>query len=150
MHIDAIVTYAVDNQIHFYCAHQWEQVTSRNCQEIGRMLLDENVRSVKHRYPDDTDDTLPGRCGETASGYTFKRFDVDLMPVEIIKLCHCLAYQCCEPDDWDETPSASLLKAIESKATSKLPGYESAPWGMNEFYKSKLRNVNMRRLTALV
>ena len=119
-HIDALVTYAVDRKVSFYFAHVRTEITAHNAEEIGRVLINENVRSVNHRYRENK-----------SMAYRFKRFNTPLTAVEAIKACHCLDYQSCETDDWESTKAFSVLRAIEASAMRSLPGYEKAPWGID-------------------
>jgi hypothetical protein len=45
----------------WYYNEKQRQLISDNADEIGQMLLDENVASVAYRYPDDSLSQLPGR-----------------------------------------------------------------------------------------
>jgi hypothetical protein len=149
IHIDALVTWAAEHGVSFRHNDEWHRVDHLNGQEIGAMLLRENERSVRDRYPDCGDD-LPGRTDETVAGYRFQLFPCVLTSVEVIKLCRCLAYQSCETDDWEQTPSFALLQAIEHHAVNGLPGYEAAPWGISEESLGKLKHGNTRRLSMLL
>lgn len=123
IHVNAIVSYAIDANASFYFANQRTDIGLSNAQEIGAILFQENCRSVNHRYR------------ETDSGdgpaYIFKRFKIPLTPVEAIKLCHCLAYQSNETDDWEETKACRILHEIQEAATRKLPDYDKAPWAID-------------------
>jgi hypothetical protein len=120
-HIDALVTYAVANQISYTSSVGRTTISLLNADEIGQKLLDENVRSVNYRY----------RETDAAERYTFKHV-MPLPAVNIIKACHCLDYQSCETPDWQETEAFAILQAIKEAATYKLPGYDAAPWGIRE------------------
>lgn len=126
-HVNALVTYAVDRKVSFYFANAHTDITARNAAEIGRMLMDENVRSVATRYRGG----ITGDEKNAGADYRFERFNTPLTPVEVIKACHCLSYQCCETDDWEETKAYRILDAIQDAATQALPGYEKAPWGID-------------------
>jgi len=91
------------------------------------LLMAQNVRSVAHRYPDDVEDRFE-------APFTLADFRnlPGLNPIEVVKACHCLAYQSCETDDWNETPAKALLDRIESCAVHSLPGYDEARWELSE------------------
>jgi hypothetical protein len=126
-HINALVTFAIDARVSFYFANERTEITARNAAEIGRALMDENVRSVATRYRSGIT-----REEQTAGNdYLFKRFNTPLTPVEAIKACHNLSYQSCETDDWEATKAHRILDAIQDKAVTQLPGYEKAPWGID-------------------
>lgn len=88
--------------------------------ELGQVLLSENVRSVNSRY-NETDET-------PAYEHRPVRFDA-IDAVMVLKSVQCLNYQSCETDDWQSTSAFKVLKAIESGAIAHLRGYSDAPWG---------------------
>ena len=90
---------------------------------VARILRAENIRSLRARYPSD----YMKLVGDAP--YTFRPVRENYTPVEVIKACHCLSYQSCEADDYDQTHAKRLLDQIERAAISHVPGYESAEWG---------------------
>lgn len=107
----------------------------------GQLLLDQNVRSVTARYPDETPDTLPGpadlaRVHEYEYRHPLERA-CDLatgLPKEawVIRACDCWRYQSCETADHEETAAWAVVDAIREDAINSLvdkvaPG---APWGI--------------------
>ena len=125
-HLNALLTYAVDRRISYWNPRSKERtdITSRNVEEVGRILLDENVRSVDHRYGGriDADEKDAG------ARYTFQRWTARLSPVQVLKAVACLDYQSCETNDWDNTLAYRICQAIKDRAISDLPGYEAAQW----------------------
>lgn len=99
---------------------------------IANILRDENIRSVHYRYPKLEPDELPGDIGDGFRKITAARLvnTRAYPPIEVIKACHCLAYQSCETEDWESTPAFRLLNLIEGAAVRQLPGYDDAPWGI--------------------
>lgn len=95
-------------------------------------LFQENIRSVRARYPDDKRDSLPGPCilplHIVVKSSHFNDCRWVLEPVAILKMCDGLEYQSCETEDWKETVAYRLLQAIRRAAIRALPGYEAAPW----------------------
>ena len=91
------------------------------------LLLAENVRSVRSRYADDDGDYEEINIG---TNEVFR--STALNPVTILKLCNCLSYQSCESEDWETTNAYKLLQQIKDAAIRILPGYEEAPWGIDE------------------
>jgi len=88
--------------------------------EIGQKLLNENYRSVNHRY------------NESEPAPTFRlRIVRDCSPVELIKLIHCYNYQSCECPDWKETEAYAISAMLERRAINKLPGYDEAAWSFD-------------------
>ncbi len=96
------------------------------------ILYAENIRSVLHRYPDDTFDTAPGLIEKpehiAVSPAAFRMNKYRLPPLSILKMCDCLEYQSCENEDYRTTPAYALLTAIRKAAIHALPGYDGAPW----------------------
>ena len=93
----------------------------------ANLLFNENVRSVKHRYPES--DSLPGPIdlpGKIIMPLIRPISDAD--PIQILKTLDSLEYQSCETEDWEETPACMLVNAIRKAAVHDLPGYEEAEW----------------------
>ena len=119
-HISAVAGYAVAKQV-------WLGTGSAKPTDFGRIyktLAEANVRSVCHRYADDTAENYADvlrapRCGS-----------VNHSAIEIIKLCDCLEYQSSEGDGWRESDAYRLLGNIRTAAINALPGYEEAKWAI--------------------
>lgn len=93
-------------------------------QEIGQILLDENVRSVNFRYDERTKN----------EPYTFLPVDLAMIPdwrVVAYKALRCWQYQACETDDFKSTTAYSIAEAAMGLlgVTDKHQAYEDAPWG---------------------
>ena len=119
-HIDALISYAIKTNVSFYFENGRTDITRNSANDIGQILLDENYRSVNHRYRGEEGD---------APRYKIKPHAV-LEPVVILKLINCLDYQSCETDDWKASKAYAVLDAIKDQAIRNLPGYEAAPWGI--------------------
>lgn len=100
----------------------------------ANVLYLENVRSVQHRYPEDTWETLPGPISKplhcTVSNEEFYRHSDKINAVELLKLCNCIEYQSCETDDYKSSIAWRVLEAIRDAAVRRLPGYEEAEWAI--------------------
>jgi len=97
----------------------------------GELLYQENIRSVRARYPDDTWDTLPGPTMKPIHIVISNHDMLELnhaQPLNILKACDSLEYQSCETTDYESTVAFMLLQAIRSAAIHSLPGYDDAPW----------------------
>lgn len=147
MHINAIVTYAADKRISY-----WEkktgnrvEVTAFNAEEVGRILMAENVRSVVARYGDGLEDTEVN----ADAAYQYRLFATPLTAVEIIKACNCLEYQSCETDDWEETLAWEILNRVKSHAAHDIPGYDAAPWGIDERTMKELKHAGQLDISKL-
>jgi len=123
-HIDALVSAMLDARMSYWDGHNRVYVTRANAEETGRILLSENVRSVLYRYG--------GRIGDderqAATSYRFAYAVRPRSPVQVIKAVHCLDYQSCETEDWENSIAWRICQAIMANVTSRLPGYEAAAW----------------------
>lgn len=130
-HIDRMVSTAL----------AWELISVEHATAIGRTLWVENLKSVAERYPDDKSGERSG-SGETdkeIKSYEFTAEVPPLTPVEMMKAIHCLDYQSCEHDGWPESVACKLLTEFIAEVlartgstidqSSRLPGYDEAPWG---------------------
>lgn len=101
--------------------------------DVGRMLLAENIASVAHRYADDTFDELPGPVRKTrVEDYRYRypgRFD----PVTLLKAIDCYAYQSCEHPRWAYSKANAFCCALRRRLIARLPGYDAAPWGIDGY-----------------
>lgn len=137
-HIDALLTFADNKRMLNDIGYHIDRNKQFTWTDIGRILLAENERSVCHRYPDTTPGDCPGTIGEEAISYRFKtwqpafRMQFTQLCVTVIKACDCFDYQACETDDYAESISHRIIEAIRAKAVRCLPGYDNAPWGIND------------------
>lgn len=103
---------------------------SISANDLGAILLAENVRSVRARYPNDAPDELPGPCDQRrVFAYRFRPITANLNPAWVIKAADCLNYQSCETDDWQETLGYAIMQAIREDAIRTLT--DDAPWGIS-------------------
>lgn len=101
-------------------------------QALGEALRALNVLALKQRYPDDTDDSRPGKTGElTVQSYEYKS-EHHISDVQGYKSLECLLYQCSEGN----APNMPLFKALvqvgdqmAAGIVSRLDAYETANWG---------------------
>lgn len=127
-HINTLVSWATgrhgNDAVRYYWGNRSRDVRHEGAKRIASVLYSQNVRSVNFLYDDKEDPNT----------FVFKHvpFVLDLAPVQIIKACHCLAYQSCETSDWQETEAYAILKAIESAAVHSLPGYDDADWELRQ------------------
>ena len=123
-HINAIVRWACRNYVKSYHGNPtrtWA-IAGRE-QETVELLYKENVKSVNYRYHD---------WGAEPDKIVYNPFATDLTPVQVIKACHCLGYQSCEHDGWEDSDAKAILDDIEAAAVRALPGYEDAEWEIPE------------------
>jgi hypothetical protein len=110
--------------------------------EAGQLLMDENERSVNHRY--DYRD-------KPARRYSYTPIDLDRaavgMPVAVLVLgsVRCLRYQSCETADYATTRAAVFLDRIEAEACRKLISTHEAPWGFTrDWMNTKIAEVKAK------
>ena len=111
---------------------EWDHVALASA--YADILYQENVRSVRSRYPNDKWDELPGphikplHCvvypADLLSQQKLPKFSI----VQLLKFANCLEYQSCESDDYKQTKAYKLLVAIREELVRDLPGYEEAHW----------------------
>lgn len=92
--------------------------------DVATILRDENIRSVRARYPDAN---LADECG--VESYRYRPVTDRIDPIVVLKSIACLDYQSCETDDWPTTRAYRLLETIKDRAIWRLPGMDAAPWG---------------------
>ena len=104
---------------------------------IAHMLAAANAESVAYRY---REDVLPHDIDYMA---VRKAYHAERSALEVVKLCDCLAYQCCEIPGWDMGYAKAMLDLIRQKALGDagypgwsgeayrgLGGYMSADWSI--------------------
>jgi hypothetical protein len=119
-HIDSLVKYAVVNDTEVFIKGKgWLHFKDgNNADAFGRILWNENIKSVAYRYAD-----------EPFHKKEYKFEDCEILPaVQIIKACHCLEYQSCETKRYERTVAYKIVKAIEGTAINNVDGYEEALW----------------------
>lgn len=137
-HIDALLTFADNKRMKDQLGWHVSKVDQLDWTDIGRVLLAENERSVCQRYPDCVPGNLPGMIGEEAITYRFKtwqpafRMQHTQLCIWIIKACNCFDYQACETDDYSASIAHGIIEAIRGKAVRCLPGYDDAPWSIDD------------------
>jgi hypothetical protein len=134
-HIDALLTFAIERKVSYFVADTGATVEINliNASAIGAILLQENERSVRHRYSSTPADDLPGTDGERADNYVFRRFaelpsPQNLRCTWVLKGCDCFDYQACETDDYERTLACRIIDCIRLAAVDGLPNYDGAPW----------------------
>ena len=89
-------------------------------QEAVNHLHAANVRSVNARYKEDT--PLDGAVYDPAAPL--------LTPIDVIKACDGLAYQCDEWEGFEGSEAQALIRDIQRHAIQRLPGYDGAKWSI--------------------
>jgi hypothetical protein len=145
-HIDALVSAAMfaarDNggSFRWYDTNGGHEITyteTMKASEIGMMLWGENLASINSRYPDtiEYETACPGPCDFEGSisvaGYSFKRTP-RLAAVVILKQIACYEYQSCEHEGWKTSQAKAFCDSLTASMINSLPGYNDAPWGLDE------------------
>ena len=108
-----------------------EHVTYFSPSMLGQQLVDEVVRSVSWRYPDDRPDQgeLPGPLDAYYMGpYVYENPKYTLTPRQVFFAIDYFAYQACESDDWERTDAFQFCTSLRKAYCDKVPGPEG-PWG---------------------
>lgn len=106
--------------------------------ELFALLANENARSCRSCYPDNllpfVPEYDPARDGLRLFSLTTGGGGmVDVRKVAaILKACDCYTYQACEAIGHEETDVAGFVRSIAARAAHRLPGYDAAPWGIDE------------------
>jgi hypothetical protein len=133
-HIDALLSYGIQHQVRYVAPESGScvEIDLNNATEIGRILLDENERSVRHRYPGSHVDDLPGTIGQNSACYKFRRWPAPGDAMAMLKACDGYDYQACETDDYEQSLAATIIRAIRGFAIRRLPGFSESPgWHMH-------------------
>ena len=138
-HIDYLVHAACTLNINYTAVYfDRQRVDFTNADDIGRKLWATNVASVLYRYPDCSlhSGTMPGPADldhESLATYTlpaFSRLKFDI--VTALKAVDCYEYQSCETPEWSTLPAYQFSQQLRSALIGRLPGYEQAPWEIEE------------------
>lgn len=117
-HISALVRWACRDRVNVFYGNPSRRLDiAGNEQEICDILLAENIASFNYRYQEAVEESM-----------VYDAFATSLRPIDVIKACHCLAYQSCEHDGWETSTAKAIVTAIEGAASRALPGYDDAPW----------------------
>jgi hypothetical protein len=133
-HINAMLLAALSTRYDLSWEHdgQYRKLTSDMLNEVGQMLLDENVTSVRYRYEDNEDTTIANLPDKTNAEWLipFKYSPPSKGPttIEAIKLVNCYTYQSCEHPGWKTSEARTFCRALVANLICQLPGYDEAPW----------------------
>lgn len=124
----------------------WDPVslTHDNRNEVGQMLWAENLASIHARYPDTQEGGLyPGPVDfEATDVLTYMHEPVHgYEPVDVLSVLACYEYQSCEHKGWKTSEAHQFCDVLRKHAISKLPGYDHAPWGIDDVDYFRKRNL---------
>jgi len=109
------------------------QVDFHNLDELGKLLVKENLSSIHARYPDTIADPkhTPGPCDQYwLQPYTWTRPTRRLNAVEALKALACYEYQSCEHQEWESSAARQFCESLRHALIGCLPGYDEAEWGV--------------------
>lgn len=118
-HIDHMVAAAIKQNL----------IEPADADETGRMLWNENLKSLKARYPGDGDGERPGPVDfrdRHVTEYVFTSPGIDLTPGGVAKTVGCYSYQSCEHRGWEASEAFALCQKM---VPEKIPYDDSVPWG---------------------
>lgn len=118
-HISYLVEAGVRFKVWVNFGSGYDYLTSEKAQHIYEVLKRENIRSINHRYKTN---------GTKIRG--LRKYVTNIDPILVLKAISCYEYQSCEHQEWETSLAFSICRAIEKAAIRELPGYENAPWGL--------------------
>lgn len=124
-HIDALVSATLPkggHKLSYQHDGQWRYVEHGDADRIGQLLWDECHRSINFRYDEQT----------PTPAYRHRIPGARLDVVTLIKAAHCYRYQSCEHPEWETSEAAAITAALESWLVHEVPGYDAAPWGLDD------------------
>lgn len=128
-HLNAMLNGAVERDLPLHWRHEGKSKSVGNSQnELGQMLLDENIRSVQARYSRDYRSQLPGWRPEHDEPFQWDCCGYNPSPLELLKLVLCYEYQTCEHSAWPDSEAKAFCTALLRVTISRLPGYDEARW----------------------
>lgn len=136
-HIDLLVTAVVQANSTFSAyvkdpdtPNDYRRLDLSDPTTVGRMLLEENVKSVLHRYKDSADAAEQAEYAARIESYTYRRvvlwdetFDGVNADVAILKAIAGYEYQTCEHPEWESSDAWALMQALTHYTIGRLPGY---------------------------
>jgi len=95
--------------------------------DFGRMLWRENMASLAARYRDPINK-------ESLAAYAYMPSQTvrSLPTIALVKSIDCYEYQACEREAWQESQARAACEAIYASLVHMLPGYDAAPWGIED------------------
>jgi hypothetical protein len=144
-HVSALVAWAIRQGVTFDASPD----------AVAHMLASANRCAFSDRYAGRFDaELLPFGGLDRSAG-------AELLPVAIVKACDCLDYQASDWSRWDDSDAFGYMVAIRRAAVAladpagvatsgrALPGYDAAPWSLDEPEPVDLAAERDRRLAAL-
>jgi hypothetical protein len=107
-----------------YCGPEAGYV--RDPQQVAKLLMTENINSVRYRYPGSagTDEKMIEEAGQKTRNVSVPSW------VEALKLLACLEYQSCETPSFEQSAAAYAIRSLRNYLVTALPEYREAPWSI--------------------
>ena len=140
-HIDALVRVALegpkDGDKRCWTRPYFRNELLKNdlANELGHSLAKENLLSIHARYPDTIANpkNVPGPLDSYwLRPYQYLATIRHLTCAESLKAIDCYEYQACEHAAWQKSEAYAFCQMLRSHVISCLPGYEAAPWGIDQ------------------
>lgn len=108
-----------------------KRVEYENLNEVGQLLVTENLRSIQFRYPDTVSnpENAPGPSeAYWLEPYTYSDPRYRLTPIEGLKAIACYEYQSCEHPEWKDSNAKQFIDALRNSLIERVAGFDKAPW----------------------
>lgn len=136
-HVDVLLAYGLGNiqtvrWRHFPgpAALARPELSAVTVDAVGQLLVDENVLSVTHRYPNTV--ALPGPADAYWTvPYRYRAPGFVPSPAETLAALEGYEYQACEHPGWETSEAQAVCAALAARAVRDVPGYTEAPWEWN-------------------
>ena len=117
-HVSVLANYAFEQGVNYYWRNQYRKCADP--EEIGAILMKENIRSVNYRYQE-----------RNKISFEYDASVVGNMPdnAQILQAAFCLNYQSCERDDWPKSEAHAILLAIVYDASH---AFSKGAWGLEK------------------
>lgn len=115
-HIDVLVSWSIANHAPAFI----DGLTPRT---LAAELWVANATAYNARYGE--------VVGESYS-FTMRPEAHSIDPVQILKACDCLEYQCSDWPNYEGSVAERILRRIRDRAIACLPGYRAAAWTLEE------------------
>jgi hypothetical protein len=112
----------IANGLRYVLGDTYRELTYDNASLVGAILLAQNIRSVNHRYNEDDLEPI----------YEYRQPPGRPDPLITLKLICCLRCQSNETSDYEDTEAYRFTEALQDVAIGLLPGFDEAPWGVND------------------
>jgi hypothetical protein len=103
--------------------------------ELGELLVKENLSSIHCRYPDTitNPDATPGPCEQYwLKPYEYRDPQYRMTCLEALNAIACYEYQSSEHPEWKQSQAREFCEHLRKRVVSVLPGINSTPWQWDE------------------